>query len=35
MNQQWEAVKEFQLKFGHPVANSPKMLDHDRAKKTL
>ena len=33
MDQQWEAVKEFQLKFGHPVANSPQMLEQDRAQK--
>lgn len=33
MNREWEMVKEFQLKFGHPVAEFPKQLDHDRAVK--
>lgn len=33
MNREWQAVKEFQLKFGHPVADKPIMLDKVRVQK--
>lgn len=33
MDREWEKVKEFQLKFGHPVSEYPKQMDHDRAIK--
>ena len=33
MNQEWNAVKEFQSKFGHPIADKPMQMDADRAKK--
>lgn len=33
MNREWEAVKEFQIKFGHPVSEEPTMLDKERAQK--
>jgi predicted HAD superfamily Cof-like phosphohydrolase len=33
MNQEWYAVKEFQLKFGHPIADKPMQMNADRAKK--
>lgn len=33
MNREWEAVKEFQIKFGHPVSDNPIMLDRKRAQK--
>lgn len=33
MNREWEMVREFQLKFGHPVSKLPKKLEHDRAIK--
>ena len=33
MNREWSKVKEFQLKFGHPVSEYPKQMDHDRAIK--
>ena len=31
MNKEWEAVKEFHLKFNHPVGNSPKIMERERA----
>lgn len=33
MNREWEAVREFQIKFGHPVAEKPIMLKKERAQK--
>lgn len=33
MNREWEAVKQFQITFGHPVAEAPTMLDRERAQK--
>jgi predicted HAD superfamily Cof-like phosphohydrolase len=33
MNQEWYAVKEFQLKFGHPVADKPMQMNAERTKK--
>jgi len=33
MNNEWYAVKEFQTKFGHPVADKPTQMDKERAKK--
>lgn len=33
MNREWEAVKQFQIKFGHPVAKAPVMLGQERARK--
>lgn len=33
MNKEWNAVREFQLKFGHPVANKPIRMEPDRALK--
>ena len=33
MNKEWNDVKEFQLKFGHPVANKPTPMDAERALK--
>lgn len=32
MNQEWNLVKEFQSKFGHPIADKPMKMDADRAK---
>lgn len=33
MNKQWEMVKEFQEKFGHPVAEKPVLMEKGRAQK--
>lgn len=33
MDKQWNDVKDFQLKFGHPVADKPTFMDVCRAKK--
>lgn len=33
MNKEWEEVREFQRKFGHPVADKPKQMESERAKK--
>lgn len=33
MNQDWEKVREFQIKFGHPISNNPIMISKERAKK--
>ena len=33
MNKEWEKVREFQEKFNHPVSNSPKFMDSERALK--
>lgn len=33
MLEEWESVKDFQIKFGHPVSNVPIMMQPDRAKK--
>lgn len=33
MNKQWEMVKDFQEKFGHPTSEKPVMMDEARAKK--
>lgn len=33
MNKEWNDVREFQLKFGHPVADKPTQMDPDRALK--
>lgn len=33
MDREWEKVREFQLKFGHPISEYPKQMDHDRAIK--
>lgn len=33
MNKEWNDVKEFQLKFGHPVAEKPTKMDPERALK--
>jgi predicted HAD superfamily Cof-like phosphohydrolase len=30
MNKQWEMVKDFHLKFNHPAARAPQMLNGDR-----
>lgn len=30
MNEQWEMVKDFHLRFGHPAARTPQHLDGDR-----
>lgn len=31
MNHQWEQVKEFHEKFGHPISDTPRMLDKERS----
>lgn len=33
MNKEWEAVKLFHEKFNHPVANQPRGMELERAKK--
>ena len=33
MDREWEKVREFQLKFGHPVSEFPRQLEYDRAIK--
>ena len=33
MNREWDKVKEFHLKFGHPVAEYPKQLGSERVVK--
>lgn len=33
MDKEWDKVKEFQIKFGHPVSGYPKQMDHERALK--
>lgn len=33
INKEWNKVKEFQIKFGHPVSERPIMMDESRAKK--
>ena len=33
MNKEWEKVKEFHKKFGHPVSNTPIKLEKERATK--
>lgn len=33
MLEEWKCVKDFQLKFGHPVSETPVMLNEDRVKK--
>lgn len=33
MNREWEMVKEFHERFGHPVADRPCLIDSDRAKR--
>ena len=33
MLEEWESVKDFQIKFGHPVSEVPVMMQADRAKK--
>lgn len=33
MDREWNQVKAFQQKFGHPVSDYPKQMDHDRAVK--
>ena len=33
MNAEWEKVKQFHLKFGHPVADTPKQMAQERAVK--
>lgn len=33
INNEWEKVKEFHEKFGHPVSNKPIALSGERAKK--
>lgn len=33
MNREWELVKEFHIKFGHPVGEHPKPINSDRAMK--
>lgn len=33
MNREWHQVKEFHLKFGHPVSAYPREMDRDRAVK--
>ncbi|SDY81634.1 Predicted phosphohydrolase, Cof family, HAD superfamily [Proteiniborus ethanoligenes] len=32
-NQWWHMVKDFQMKFGHPYRDTPKLLDSDRVSK--
>lgn len=33
MNREWLMVKDFQLKFGHPVSERPTFMEQDRAQK--
>lgn len=33
MNKEWNAVREFHIKFGHPVEDRPKQMNAERAKK--
>ena len=33
MDREWSKVKEFQIKFGHPVSEYPRQLDTERAIK--
>ena len=33
MNKEWNMVKEFQEKFGHPYKEHPTLMDADRAQK--
>ena len=33
MNNEWNKVKDFQLRFGHPVSEFPKKMERDRAMK--
>lgn len=33
MNKEWDAVREFHIKFGHPVADKPQQMSEERAKK--
>lgn len=33
MNKEWDYVRKFQIKFGHPVADRPTQLDPDRVLK--
>lgn len=33
MDREWSKVKEFQLKFGHPVSEYPKQMEHERVIK--
>jgi predicted HAD superfamily Cof-like phosphohydrolase len=33
MNNEWNKVKDFQLKFGHPVSNYPKQMSRERVLK--
>lgn len=33
MNKEWEEVKLFHEKFNHPVADQPRKMEYDRAKK--
>jgi len=33
MNKEWECVREFHLKFGHPIEDKPKMMNAGRAHK--
>jgi len=33
MNKEWEMVKEFHARFGHPIAASPRAISEERAKK--
>ena len=33
MNNEWNKVKDFQLKFGHPVSEYPQQIDRERATK--
>ena len=33
MNREWQMVRDFQEKFGHPIAERPTMMEPERAKK--
>lgn len=33
MNKEWDKVKEFQIKFGHPVSEIPKQMEQNRVLK--
>ncbi|MBQ2634958.1 MAG: hypothetical protein IJF88_10335 [Oscillospiraceae bacterium] len=33
MDREWESVREFQISFGHPIADQPHVMDQDRALK--
>ncbi len=33
MDSEWEKVRKFHLRFGHPVSEYPRQLDHERAIK--